>query len=247
VAGRSFRPLAGRRPGAGFTLIELLVVVAILAILAGILLPVLSRVQGVARRAVCQSNLRQLGMAFAMYGADYGDCFPNTGDPYLWMGRRWRWPLQPYLGLSWRRAEGAPEDPNRSAGFSPAILICPADATAAGQWDATSYAYAAAFYHAPDQMAAMTTSDLYLPTTVATVTQSAAAVLYPAQKVLVAEWLSNHAERKVGWWSWEGSRNYLFADGHVRYLAARVLQPAGNGYPDPNLTIGGLAGRDVDS
>lgn len=56
----------------GFTLIEVLVVVAIIAILAGILLPVLSRARESARRVVCMSNLKQIGMAAGMRAMDYG-------------------------------------------------------------------------------------------------------------------------------------------------------------------------------
>lgn len=56
---------------AGFTLIELLVVVAVIAILASLLLPALSRAKMAARRAHCTSNLRQVGLGFRMYAEDF--------------------------------------------------------------------------------------------------------------------------------------------------------------------------------
>jgi len=68
----------------GFTLIELLVVIVIIAILAAMLLPALARAREQARRGVCLSNLKQIGLAIHMYAQDNYEQFPADnvgGDP----------------------------------------------------------------------------------------------------------------------------------------------------------------------
>ena len=75
-----------------FTIWEMLVVVAILAIVAALLFPtdIGSSREG-ARRSICKSNLKQIGLAFAQYAHDYDDKFPLTSTAQGWVGA-----LQPY-------------------------------------------------------------------------------------------------------------------------------------------------------
>ncbi|MHC4643617.1 MAG: type II secretion system protein [Planctomycetota bacterium] len=64
-----------RRFLTAFTLIELLVVIAVLAILLGLLMPALRRARSATRRIVCQSNLRQIALAWNSYLDDNGGAF----------------------------------------------------------------------------------------------------------------------------------------------------------------------------
>ncbi|BAM03497.1 type II secretion system protein [Phycisphaera mikurensis] len=78
------KPAGARRARfqpAAFTLIELLVVISIIALLVGILLPALGKARESARASVCQSNLKQLGIAGHAYATDF-DGFP-PGDEAL--------------------------------------------------------------------------------------------------------------------------------------------------------------------
>lgn len=100
----------------GFTLVELLVVISVIALLMGILMPALGKARNVAKRTACQSNLRQIGVAFRAYLDDNSDIFPpacafpwnitDANDPL------YKPPITKFLGLSLKE---------------PKVFICPAD------------------------------------------------------------------------------------------------------------------------
>ncbi|BCM94264.1 hypothetical protein IAD21_06167 [Abditibacteriota bacterium] len=81
-----------------FTLIELLVVIAIIAILAAILFPVFARARENARRASCQSNLKQIALGFKQYIQDYDEKYPLITISNGAGG--WGVQMQPYLKSS---------------------------------------------------------------------------------------------------------------------------------------------------
>jgi prepilin-type N-terminal cleavage/methylation domain-containing protein/prepilin-type processing-associated H-X9-DG protein len=88
----------------GFTLIELLVVIAVIALLLAILIPTLQRIRRQGKAMVCQSNLRQLGLAFNAYiAANEGRLCPYSSSQRWPDGsaiRTYYWPylLMPYCG-----------------------------------------------------------------------------------------------------------------------------------------------------
>ena len=218
---------------------ELLVVVGIIALLLSLLVPSLQRARSMAVRIGCANNLKQIGLAMDLYAGDYDTIYPCAQDPvstepayWLWMGRGWRRWVQPYLGVA---------DAN-----NPSVLLCRADRTDPTQYESTSYAYSMAFYHSPEQIDAMSTPNDTYSNPQPSIPQRVSSVAFPSAKILIGEWLSNHAriEQDKGWWCWQGARLFLFADGQVTFLKAAQIRPARDDLPDANLTIHGIQGRD---
>ena len=72
------KPLMSKRRK-GFTLVELLVVIGIIAVLIGMLLPALSKVQQQSKWLKCQSNMRTVGQFLQMYSMQWhGYCYPPS-------------------------------------------------------------------------------------------------------------------------------------------------------------------------
>jgi prepilin-type N-terminal cleavage/methylation domain-containing protein/prepilin-type processing-associated H-X9-DG protein len=89
--------MQNRTNRSAFTLIELLVVIAIIAILAAILFPVFAQAREKARAVSCLSNVKQLGLAFAMYSQDYDEVNPNGVNWYFPGGNGWAGQVYPYV------------------------------------------------------------------------------------------------------------------------------------------------------
>jgi prepilin-type N-terminal cleavage/methylation domain-containing protein/prepilin-type processing-associated H-X9-DG protein len=225
----------------GFTLIELLVVIAIIALLLSILMPSLRKARAIAARVGCAHQLKQIYLAMDIYLSSNDNTYPCAQDPvstdpvyWLWMGRGWRSFVEPYIGV--------PIDVN-----NPSILFCPQDQDAKEKYESTSYSYSMAFYHSPEQIDDMNSpTDTYGLNSPPFIPQRSMSVAKPSSKILIGEWYSNHSpiDEDSGWWCWEGSRNYLFADGHTSFLKAKEIRPARDGLPNPNLTVRGIKGQD---
>lgn len=100
----------------GFTLVELLVVIAVVAVLVGILLPVLASAREGSRAAVCQSNLRQIAIVCRSYADDHRGVGPAIGQPYAAL---------PNWALVVQEATGRPGSGPSDLYSANSVLVCP--------------------------------------------------------------------------------------------------------------------------
>jgi len=127
------RPSRGDQDRLAFTLIELLVVIGIIALLAALLLPALSKAKEQANRIACLNDLRQLQICFHLYALDHDDVLPpnnfvydvTTGQPSVGFSTNITW----CPGLA--RFDTTPANIERGLLFpynrSVAIYHCPSD------------------------------------------------------------------------------------------------------------------------
>ena len=205
-----------------FTLIELLVVIAIIAILAAILFPVFARARENARRASCQSNLKQIGLGVFQYAQDYDEKYP-------------RWWFENDGTAGWTAVTTGAGGPNLDAGWaeviqpylkSTQIFQCPSETNGPAPAGSNSNGYtdyAANFY------------DIYLQ-------GGMVGAVAPAQTVLIHDWNSRPSNSGFATdflWSGAitadngqshqfhrhlGGENFLFSDGHVKWLKPEAVR-----------------------
>ena len=218
-----------------FTLIELLVVIAIIAILAAILFPVFARARENARRSSCQSNQKQIGLAFVQYSQDYDERYPaatngttNAGDQEGFDKR-----LQPYLG-------------QQVGGPSAGIFLCPSDYLVRDSGkDPRSYVMPSPGTNSGGSAAnGMAGSNVGVGADRPNVGRALAEVPVPAETLILVEMPHKRSnfgspERAVCYGPYDTSNNqyqasttgnnvsqpihfdgwnYLFVDGHVKFL-----------------------------
>lgn len=194
--------------GRAFTLIELLVVIAIIAILAAILFPVFSRARESARAISCASNLKQIGLGFAMYIEDSGSVYPIAASTIAWDAvdatkgtSPWMQQLYPYLK-------------NKQ------ILKCASDSNS----DYSYFMSARAAYIAAGNVGAATDERrIQFPTAFVIAGDTMGFQAIDADK-------DDYTQNCVGgeangtpfepWQRHNGGQNLLFADGHIKKFSA---------------------------
>jgi prepilin-type N-terminal cleavage/methylation domain-containing protein/prepilin-type processing-associated H-X9-DG protein len=246
------RPRARR----GFTLIELLVVIAIIAILAAILFPVFARARENARRTSCASNLKQLGLGFMQYSQDYDEALPDAGigSPH----GPWDRMIAPYTSIK-VTAGGSGAAEGRAS-----IFKCASDYISRGNFTPRSYSFVRARSCVSNPSPARGVANAGNGGT------KLAAIGAPATTLLLAEQphsanitqypFSPSADRPSNTISGCGAQdgdavgggvgvgkaihfegwNYLFADGHVKWLRPQATVDSNPG--DANVgTVNGTA------
>ena len=210
----------------GFTLIELLVVIAIVAILAALLLPVFLTARTRAYRTQCASNLKQIGLAMTLYQGD--------NEEKLMPGHRLATP-SPVNGNDYAGWAGA----CNAYVHAPRVFACPTDTTPEGAL-AGEETYPLTYFlnvnlsakYAPSGLAL---SDIRSPAVTVLVAESTGGLVGNSCRLnnpdendsVLADYFVSvdgpGANRH------DGGRNFLLADGHVRWLRPQIVSTGAPG------------------
>lgn len=243
-------PIRTRR--SAFTLIELLVVIAIIAILAAILFPVFAQAREQARKSSCLSNVKQIGLGMMMYSQDYDGWFPawvrgyarsnpsTPGTGSVGLDAMWHVNVQPYIKSGQPTARentgvwqcpnlGAANDfntfsdgkgPSYSYGMSQHFMY-----NNPGFLSPTyGYPAGSAYYRFP--------KDFEMDKPASTIMIGEAAREGRLAPTYYFQYWAN-VERDKGKAGWEtplrhtGGANYVFGDGHAKWLKRETVYPQG--------------------
>ena len=233
------------RRKSAFTLIELLVVIAIIAILAAILFPVFAQAREAARKASCQSNLKQIALALGMYQQDYDGRMmasgflpqnpataPDGQNIVRMLGGGTQWFLQPYI---------------KNTG----IFRCPSDA-GENYWgrNTTSWPYSSAiFWGRPTSYHFRHLFDSAGCNHNVRIGVHEAEMGFPAEQITFFEAGAFHSEKIALYGGVHPTatpqrppdgRQFVaaFADGHVKVFRLNFRQPTWNPNHDMNWFLG---------
>jgi prepilin-type N-terminal cleavage/methylation domain-containing protein/prepilin-type processing-associated H-X9-DG protein len=218
----------------GFTLIELLVVIAIIAILAAILFPVFAQAREAARKASCQSNLKQMVTGCMMYSQDYDEVtvtsyleykLPGNVEPGYWAG--WSDLIQPYLKnyqvLRCPSASGAaPVSTQSDAAWWMSYAINYRTGGDYGGWNG--------WFTAPAKLSALAfpASTIYLMDASPACNDNCR---FADNGAWPEAWTYPPSQQQKDWGDangyaarHQGGANYAFMDGHVKYMKAETVK-----------------------
>ncbi len=225
----------------GFTLLELLIVIAIIALLAAILFPAFAPARENARRAACQSNLKQLGLGFAQYTQDYDERLPGYVVSHTDGSQSWKRVLFPYVKSTQVYSCPSNKFGQSPSGDSPPYVTIP---TGQPVFDVSYLANASV----PGAGGTTPMRSADLAVNIAAITNSSSTILLTegtwggcdisfnySPFVFADQVVTQHSEFR----GHNGRVNFLFADGHVK-----SLKPTATASPVNMWTIDGAGASD---
>ena len=196
-----------------FTLIELLVVAGIIAVLAGLLLPVFSKAKAKANRAGCINNLRQINLGTLMYAHDSADTFPLLPTPNPYPNSEaffFKELMKSYVGLN-----GPPKQGDQ-------LFTCPSEyASPSDGRPSSAYIVDYNDYYFNVWMPGKKTSSVKHPTLTALVTESSACVGYSWHRPQSNYVPVNNPPNVEPYlhYAYNNAMNEMsFVDGHINYI-----------------------------